>query len=67
MNVNMDAEAQALIMAVLGRMKACRQIVPLCAVVHQDEGVSHTHFLYYKKVGYKKIPYINELLQNYVE
>lgn len=63
-NINMDGEAQALIMAVLRKMKACRQIVPLCAVVHQDEGVSHTHFLYYKKVGYKKIPHINELLHN---
>lgn len=65
-NINMDTEAQALIMAVLRKMQECKQIMPLCAVVHQDEGVSHTHFLYCRNGKNKRAPDIQEILDDCV-
>lgn len=65
-NINMDTEAQALIMAIIRKMQNCEKVVPLCAVVHLDERVSHAHFLYYRKAEYRKVPHIQEILSDVV-
>lgn len=48
-------EIQAFVMAIMKRMGDYEKIVPLCAVGHADEEISHIHFLYYVKTEYKKV------------
>lgn len=62
-NVELSATIQALVMAILNKLIAYDKIVPICAVAHADEGVSHIHFLYYVKPQYKRVPHIREILK----
>lgn len=62
MNVELSDTAQAFIMAILNKLIAYEKIVPICAVAHADEGVSHIHFLYYIKPEAKNVRHIKEIL-----
>ena len=62
-NVELSESIQALVMAILNKLIAYEKIVPICAVAHADEGVSHIYFLYYVKQEYKKVPHIGEILK----
>lgn len=67
-NVELSESIQALVVAILNKLIAYDKIVPICAVAHADEGVSHIHFLYYIKPQYKKVPHIKEILNDtYIE
>ena len=61
-NLAFSDEIQAMTMAVMNKLASYEKVVPLCAVGHADEEISHIHFLYYVKPEYKKVPHIEEIL-----
>ena len=61
-NVELSDTIQALVMGILNKLVAYDKIIPICAVAHADEGVSHIHFLYYIRPQYKKVPHIKDIL-----
>lgn len=61
-NVELSDIVQAFIMAILNKLIAYEKIVPICAVAHADDGVSHIHFLYYIRSEAKNVAHIKEIL-----
>lgn len=61
-NVELAGDKQAMAMAVLWKMAQTKGVVPICAVGHVDERVSHIHFLYYVRPEFKNMPDMRGIL-----